>query len=766
MRLSDFRWLIPVCLFAACSTESPPDSTAPNQAPSVWVQAQPPVGSDNSYSVHFEWGGSDPDGKVSHYEFIIADNGDVMLDPAHIEGAWTTVYGDDSTFVFQVDPTHTTESESHVATFLIRAVDNEMLPSEEPDYISFTPKSLAPGVRITVPPAFLLNPANVTSISTFEWSDNAPQPEPDSVQFAMVSTNEHGGSFPQTIAYLRDLASAPDWYPWVWYDAPAGKGKVWTTPPLEFGNYVFAIRAKNVAGAMNPVLQEPVNVRRIRVQPLGATGPLLAVQNPLIGRILATTCQNPLTIADIAAHLPLSFTLTACANAYGGVVTGYRYGWDILDPNDPAQWEMDYAPYLASPVFIPPRAFSFGTHTFSAEVIDNLGQCSRIEVKINIVRFTGARNLLIVDDYLADEVAGQSGWAVTNGAIPNDAEHDAFWLDMASNVDQFDPAIDMITVYSNSELPFATIASYKAVVWSVFSDVAIRNGADLPLLYQFIQYRSTRVHKSHNPDPCPETGSGASGNVTTDFVAQAMQAGIHVLITGNHPVQDVVPRYGTFQVRWPMIPLYELEPGSTQTGTEPTFFDDPPGALGFAYRELCLESIDFAYLTTARARLTGSPPNQRYCSITGLRVPNAQSRRDDTMRSGVPIDPNFPPISLRPEAAAPGRFYQASNVGYDVEVYNPVYFRQGVACAFVPPPRSCFEPIYGLDCLDTAELTYHQPVAFWTGAFANVVAEDIPGAVAARSAVFGFPPVYFNPSEIKPGIEYILFDEWQLPRRP
>jgi hypothetical protein len=55
-------------------------------------------------------------------------------------------------------------------------------------------------------------------------------------------------------------------------------------------------------------------------------------------------------------------------------------------------------------------------------------------------------------------------------------------------------------------------------------------------------------------------------------------------------------------------------------------------------------------------------------------------------------------------------------------------------------------------------------VAFWTSTFAGVISDDIPNAVAARSAVFGFPPVYFTPSEVKPAIEYIIFDEWQLPR--
>jgi hypothetical protein len=136
------------------------------------------------------------------------------------------------------------------------------------------------------------------------------------------------------------------------------------------------------------------------------------------------------------------------------------------------------------------------------------------------------------------------------------------------------------------------------------------------------------------------------------------------------------------------------------------------------------------------------------------------------MRDAQPLDPNFPALTLRPEVAGPGRAYAPEAQGIDAEVYNPSYFRTGQACPYVPPPRGCFEPIYALVCRDTSERTYLQPVAFWTGVYAGVVAQDIPGAVGARSAVFGFPPVYFNPAQVKPAIEFILFDEWQLPRRP
>jgi hypothetical protein len=526
---------------------------------------------------------------------------------------------------------------------------------------------------------------------------------------------------------------------------------------------VFAIRAKDEAGAVTPVLSEPVNVRRIKVQQR-LSGPNFIVTSNLVGSIIAATCDYPLTIVDVPAGVDMTFLLSACADHYGGTVVGYRYGWDILDLDDPDQWETDFTPFISATATTPSRAFNFGTHTFTAEVVDNSGFCSRIEVKVNIVRFDGTRDLLIVDDFKPDEQVGQSGWTATNGGVPSDTEHDAFWADMASDAAGFDPTRDMIATTLEREIPLATIAGYKNIIWSVFGDVDTRRTTDLPLLYDYIQYRSKRPPQDVL-GACSPSG-GVQGKVVPNVIGLAMQAGIHVLIAGNHPVQNSLSRSVSPSVRWPAIPLYEFEKGSLQTGTGPEDLDDPPGDQSFSYRDLCLEVIDFGFLPNQRARLrgSGSVSNQRYCPINGFRTSNPQSRRDDTMRTGIPIDPNFPAITLRPECGNAGRYYAPTAQGIDAEVYNPAYFRQGAACGYVPPPRLCFQPIYGLGCLDTAELTYGQPVAFWTTTFADVISDDFAGAVAARSAIFGFPPVYFTPSEIEPAIQYILFDEWQLPR--
>jgi hypothetical protein len=769
-------------VMGACASDTIDGSHSENQPPTVWLAVAPPEGSTGTYTVQLFWGGWDPDGEIQKYEYLVTDNVTGVFNPADtVDGEWGTVIGNDSTFTFSADSlsegTNLNDQtyvfkRSH--TFFIRAVDEEGLRSREPVYRSFTSRTISPEVRITTPRAELgITAADMPPISTLTWvaidyiDDSATKQEPDSVQWAMVSTVTHGGEYAPTVEYLRNNPYAPEWYPWAWYRAPQDSGKMWTTPPLEFGEYVFAIRAKDEAGAVTPVLQEPVNVRRIRIAERNS-GPKFTVTSQLMGSIIANSCNYPLTIVDVPARIDMSFTLSACADDYGGTVAGYRYGWDILDPNDPDQWEIDYTPFIGSVAQTPNRSFNFGTHTFTAEVIDNSGYCSRIEVKVNIIRFTGTRNLLIVDDYRADENPGQSGWAITLGGMPNDSEHDGFWLDMVSNLDGFDPGVDMIASSVDRELPLTTIAGYKSIVWSVYSDVATKALSDLPLLYTYIQYRSKRPPGGAQ-GACGASG-GISGKVLPNLIGLAMEAGVHTLIAGNHPVQNVVPRGGTFAVRFPLIPRYELERQDAQVGTGPIQqdIDSPPGNLSFSYKNLCIDVIDYAILLGSRPRLSGSGAGARYCGVTGFRsVANQASRLRHGMRAGIPSDPNFEQINLRPEAAGTGRRFAPDRESIDAEVYNPAYFRQGgaVSCQWVQAPRACFEPIYLLECIDTSERTYQQPIAFWTSAYADVVLDGVGSAVAARSAVFGFPPVFFNPGEVKPGIEYILFDEWQLPRR-
>ncbi len=764
-RIVIFTVLAVAAVLAACSNKGVEGTLKANQPPTVWLSAGPPEGSTGKYRIQMFWGGWDPDGEIAGYEYLVSDN-EGTFNPADTVGVpWRPVAGNDSSFTFSADePVDTLHADntkqvdvftrSH--TFFIRAVDREGLRSKVPAYRSFTSRTLSPEVHIERPQVFALNPAAVPQISTYRWKaldwvdDLLLSQDPDSVQYALIPVPAADGSnYTPTIQALQRGEKEQYFRPWVWYKAPQDSGKFWTTPVIDPGKYVFAIRAKDEAGAITPVFNPDDansgtrgNVRRVSVGPL-TSGPTMTVQNDYVGIIRTTSCNTPTSILDSPAGVPLSFKIQATADSYGGTIAGYRYGWDIPDLNDPEQWEIDVTPFLSTAV-VPPRTFFFGTHTLTMEVVDNSGYCSRVEVKVNIIQFTLDRNLLVVDDDSSDEVVG-AGWSGV-GSGPNDQEHDQFWIDAAAEVSGFDEVIDMIDTKQRF-IPLATLAQYKSIIWDVYGANSNASAAKQPLIYDYIS------HRPKNPTTAP------AGKLQPNVLALTMAAGGHIMLCGRQPVQEVCSRVYTKGARFPLIFLYELE-GAQASPPSGDALTSPIGDLSFAYRELCLETIDFALQTTSLRRAS-----KQYCRIDAIRPHGgaATAPREDTMREAFSLDPNFPTLTLRPEAAGPGQWYEPSQFGLDAEVYNPTYFKQ--LCQSVPRnTRSCFQPIYGLECFDTLEPTYHQPIAFWTSAFADRVAE-VPGAVAARSIVFGFSPVYIKPAEMQQALDYVFFKEWKLPRR-
>jgi len=78
--------------------------------------------------------------------------------------------------------------------------------------------------------------------------------------------------------------------------------------------------------------------------------------------------------------IPWVFEWQAAANSLGTSVTGFRYGWDITDPADDLQWEIDWTETYSAP----PRTFYFGTHIFMIEARDNTGAITRGTINIHV----------------------------------------------------------------------------------------------------------------------------------------------------------------------------------------------------------------------------------------------------------------------------------------------------------------------------------------------------------------------------------------------
>ena len=270
----------------------------------------------------------------------------------------------------------------------------------------------------------------------------------------------------------------------MYYNAPGDSGKFWTTPPQDYGNYIFAIRAKDEAGAVTPVLDEAFlggcqqpepreRPARTRLAPHQRTDP--DVSNIYLGTIKTTSCDTPVSILDIPAGVPgfLDHGRRQRLRRRGRRVTAT----DGISPTSmtPSSGRSTSRPSSGSKVNIPGRTFSLGTHTFTVEVLDNSGFCSRIQVKVNIIQFSLERNLLLVDDFKFDQtdVNNQAGFnnPIGRGQQPTDAEHDAFFLDMLSNLDGFDPSRDVIETSTAGQVPLTRVARYKSIVWDSYGYV-------------------------------------------------------------------------------------------------------------------------------------------------------------------------------------------------------------------------------------------------------------------------------------------------------
>ena len=79
-------------LAAGCADDQIVGRERNNEPPQVWLSSAPPEGSVSGYTLHLYWGGWDPDGEISHYEWTVTNNEGGVFDPADTTGA-ARLYG-------------------------------------------------------------------------------------------------------------------------------------------------------------------------------------------------------------------------------------------------------------------------------------------------------------------------------------------------------------------------------------------------------------------------------------------------------------------------------------------------------------------------------------------------------------------------------------------------------------------------------------------------------------------------------------------------
>lgn len=242
--------------------------------------------------------------------------------------------------------------------------------------------TVPPYVEITVPLNTGLNPAHRTPVAVYEWQTAPGSDDPAEVRWILVPVAEHNDDFNETENYIRNNPGAPEWSSWQSY-VPPSTGTSWTSPEIAFGYYVFAVQGRDQFGTTDGEFALDRNMRRIVVSQR-TTGPALTVTGDLIDDIITATTETPVTGIDVGSGTPLFFCWSATGDAYGLPVTGYRFGWDLLDPNDDEQWPMPFTPFGQETECSPEQVFIAGTHMFYVEVIDYDGFKSRVPILVGI----------------------------------------------------------------------------------------------------------------------------------------------------------------------------------------------------------------------------------------------------------------------------------------------------------------------------------------------------------------------------------------------
>jgi hypothetical protein len=470
----------------------------PNDAPQTIISASPGDSTRTDYRVGLSWWGSDPDGSVDHFDFILVDHphtptpdstGAYVTVPEPYDPRWVGTTATDTVLVTLADTLRADPAQGFPEnmrqrqlerwhTFFVRAVDDVGTPDATPDYVTFNSTNLAPIVSLERP---------VRAGGTFDcpptvvlrWNGTDPLPhgesrDPVASRWLLVGSNSGYSGWPSAF-YNAPESAWSEWKAWDFAGA-AGvsttlRGMTVTSPRSQvLGYYMFAVQALDEAGAVTSVfdMSTPDKNNAVRIRVSGRAGPWLMLDERFLGAYKFVGNPNNSRF-DVGVGQPIEFTWVADASSYGATIMGYRYGWNILDPTNDADWEQSWA--LGSRRS-PLRHARRGSDRFYLQAVDSAGNITSVVVEIFGHELTMRRDVLWVDD---------TEWTGTAaGTEVNEDERQLAVLagSAATHGYEFVPQLDVYDVVQNNfNAPSAALAfDYKAIVWTVIDGLGGRSG--------------------------------------------------------------------------------------------------------------------------------------------------------------------------------------------------------------------------------------------------------------------------------------------------
>ena len=725
-----------------CSEDTLMGVRSENRPPEVWLSSGPVEGDTTSYQVHFYWGGWDPDGEISGFEYVIAPGNPfgfnredtTGLDKWRHTASYDSVFrvsASDSARIIRLGNTRYTRYDM-THTFFIRAVDRQGKRSE-PTYRSFTAWTLAPYVTIDrpVPPASG-SVQTLAPVITFGWTGRDPidgpdnLQDPDSIRYLVHMIVDRTGMYNPEFDIVADLNADPahyedSWSRWIWYRAPEDSGRqtiIGDDEILEMNrSYIFAVQAKDEAGAVTGIFDRRSNVRQFIVS--RQAGPLLTICEPILGcfRFLGTNLRPEKR--DLPPGVALNFRWYADASSYGGEIVCYQYGWDVADVNNPSDWDSECSPYVRNCS----ATWYSGVHTLFVRVIDNAGTETLGQIEINIVPFTMDRNLLWVDDFPS------TNFDQLDYAMPREDQHDAFWLGHCAKAVGFDPTRDVYDAYYsyNSRPPLISlIGRYRNIIWTYSSSPDYGCWDDLVLF-------------------TPESQVGQGTRITVNYLSIFLSKGGHLLTEGRSD------RGGGLASCLPTASqVFPLNVRCEITGPTEGCEGDTSGVNTMAYKDYCVTVLD----KVVGVFRTGADMPIRRELQDALR--SAYLDATDPFSAAHPALP--PALELWDEITKPDRFFDPRRRGFTyVELYDPKYWldRKYIKS------QGCYHPLYRMNARSIVSPVDKAALALWITKYAAIDPDEDGSGVAAPSVHFGTELWFFNRAQVDAIIDDLL-RTWEI----
>jgi hypothetical protein len=698
-----------------------------NVKPEIHLTNGPLEGDTVQYRVHFYWLGYDEDGTVDHYELALVEGDPFGFNPADTAGPdkWINTISTDSLLVVNADEydknitinysLYALYDKTH--TFFVRAVDDRGAVSDVA-YRSFTAYTLAPGMNITFPKNPMPGSSQfLANIVTFVWQGKDPIDMPwnyQDVESVRYFCRQYYG---YTVDDLnKDPGRFESWWgPWIPRDAPGDSGRTTVMGDDEIlqinRDYIFAVQGKDEAGAVTSVFSKYNNVRHFYV--IEPTGPRLTVKEPILGHVSFLGTNFDPAVYHVPTGFPMNFSWIGDASKYGGIVSTYRYGWDVSDLDDPTEWDCSPNPLILA---APTKKFYSGVHTLYVESVDDFGAVTLAQIEINVVSASMERNLLWVDDFYS------TNFPQLLYAMPTESSHDEFWVDLCSRAEGFDSDLD---VYDTNEMGYIPtvpevqrIMRYKNIIWTYTSDAYVCAWGGL---VQFV----------------PESAEQANPNILVFYLT----AGGHIWTNGksdrNGGLAAVLPMRRAFPIN------LRCEIWGVTTGCA-----DTSGVTSFAYRDYCVNILDKVYASFRED--IGIIRDLDYDGMVRGYIDNS-----DPITASHPEFPDV--LELWEEVTKPGRFFDPQVRGFTyVEVYNPTYWMNYTESK----AQSCYHPIYRLVTRSSRSPIDDEVIAFWTTRYAHIK-PDAEGTIAAPSVHFGIPLWFFNRDQAR-AVADAVFREWEI----